>query len=442
MSFFLSPIGNSQQFNANGDPLNGGKIYTYLAGSTTPAATYTSITGATPQANPIILNTLGVPASPIWMTGGIALKFVIKDPADVTLQTIDNVTGVNDTTSAQTEWVSSGFVPTFISATSFSVPGDQTGILEIGRRIRTSNTAGTIYSTITNSVFGAGITTVTVVNDSGVLDSGLSVVSYGVSSAVTPSLPNSVAVRNTMGITAARQSQEGIAYTTAGTSTAYTLTPVPAITAYVANQSFFVNFNAASGAAPTLAISGVATPPNLVKQNVDGTYSNIAANDIPVNHRSRVTLLSATQALVERLPIGGPTFSAYLSADQSLTSGVAAKILFNTEDFDTNSYFASSRFTPLVAGYYQVNSNCGLAVASGWSAGFASLYKNGAEYERGAQLNTTGVTLFGSTYTGVVAMNGSTDYIEMYAAITGTTPVVAGGASRISKFSATFLRGL
>jgi hypothetical protein len=91
-------------------------------------------------------------------------------------------------------------------------------------------------------------------------------------------------------------------YTTAGTSTAYTLTPTNAISSYAAGQSFFVNFNAACGAAPTLTISGVATPPNLVKENSDGTFSNLAASDIPINHRSRVTLISTTQALVEKMP--------------------------------------------------------------------------------------------------------------------------------------------
>lgn len=92
------------------------------------------------------------------------------------------------------------------------------------------------------------------------------------------------------------------AYTTGGTSTAYTITPSPAITAYAANQSFFVRFNAACGASPTLQISGLATPPNLVKQLGGGTFANVAAGDIPIDHRSRVTLLSATQALVEDLP--------------------------------------------------------------------------------------------------------------------------------------------
>ena len=97
----------------------------------------------------------------------------------------------------------------------------------------------------------------------------------------------------------ATQSQAYTAFTTAGTATTYTLTPIPAITAYAAGQSFWVTFNAASGAAPTLAISGVATPPNLVKQIANGTFANVAAGDIPINHRSRVTLISATQALVD-----------------------------------------------------------------------------------------------------------------------------------------------
>jgi hypothetical protein len=308
MAFFLSPIGNAQQSDANGDPLVGGKIYTYLAGTTTAAATYTTSAGSVAQANPIILNSLGLPDNPIWLTGGVSYKLVIKTSADVTLRTVDNIAGVNDITGSTSEWVESGFVPTYVSATSFSVPGDQTTTLAVGRRLQTRNTSGLVYSRISVSSFAAAVTTVTVVNDSTTLDSGLSAVSYGLASPVNPSLPNSAAVRETMGISAAIQNQTNTAYTTAGTATAYTLTPSPAITAYAAGQSFFVTFNAASGAAPTLTISGVATPPNLVKQIAAGTYANIAAGEIPTNHRSPVTLLSATQALVESLPfaVAGP----------------------------------------------------------------------------------------------------------------------------------------
>jgi len=66
--------------------------------------------------------------------------------------------------------------------------GNQTATFSVGRRVKTTNTGGTIYSTITSSVFGA-VTTVTVVNDSGVLDAGISAVEYALLSSVNPSVP-------------------------------------------------------------------------------------------------------------------------------------------------------------------------------------------------------------------------------------------------------------
>lgn len=190
MPLYFSPVGNDQTFDANGDPLTGGKIWTYLAGSSTPAATYTDDTGSTPQSNPIELNSLGYPTlGAIWLTGGISYKFVIQTAGLVTLRTIDNISGVNDASVSQSEWVESGFVPTYINATSFSVPGDQTAILQINRRVRTTNTSGFIYSLITNSVFAAGLTTVTLMNDSGSLDAGLSAVAYGLLAANPQSIP-------------------------------------------------------------------------------------------------------------------------------------------------------------------------------------------------------------------------------------------------------------
>lgn len=190
MPLYFSPVGNDQTFAANGDPLTGGQIETYIAGSSTPLATFTDDTGSTPQSNPIILNSLGYPTlGAVWLTGGQSYKFVIKDSLGATLRTIDNISGVNDASVSQSEWVVSGFTPTYINATSFSVPGDQTMVLQVNRRLRTTNTSGFIYSTISNSVFAAGITTVTVVNDSGVLDAGLSVVEYGLLSATSPSIP-------------------------------------------------------------------------------------------------------------------------------------------------------------------------------------------------------------------------------------------------------------
>jgi hypothetical protein len=99
MAVNLSPVGGvaAQFFTNTGAVLTGGKIYTYAAGTTTPAVTYTSSTGATPWANPIVLDAAGrVPGSgEIWLTDGINYKFVLKDTNDVLIATYDNVSGIN-----------------------------------------------------------------------------------------------------------------------------------------------------------------------------------------------------------------------------------------------------------------------------------------------------------------------------------------------------------
>jgi hypothetical protein len=101
MAVNLSPVGGAaaQFFTNTGDVLTGGKLYTYLAGTTTPAATYTSSNGATAWANPIVLDAAGrVPSSgEIWLTAGVAYKFVLKDSTDVLIGTYDNITGINGT---------------------------------------------------------------------------------------------------------------------------------------------------------------------------------------------------------------------------------------------------------------------------------------------------------------------------------------------------------
>ena len=95
----LSSLGGAaaQFLDNNGAILTGGKIYTYAAGTTTPQATYTSLSGATPHTNPIVLDSAGrVPGGEIWLTNGVAYKFVIETSLGVLLGTYDNLSGIND----------------------------------------------------------------------------------------------------------------------------------------------------------------------------------------------------------------------------------------------------------------------------------------------------------------------------------------------------------
>jgi Pectate lyase superfamily protein/Chaperone of endosialidase len=89
----------SQFFDNNGIPLAGGKIQSYSAGTTTPAATYTSSSGLIAHSNPIILDSAGRVPSEIWLTTGSTYKFVLSDSSNVVIGTYDNIPGANDYTT-------------------------------------------------------------------------------------------------------------------------------------------------------------------------------------------------------------------------------------------------------------------------------------------------------------------------------------------------------
>jgi hypothetical protein len=89
----LSPLPKLMFLDAQGDPMNNGKLYTYAAGTSTPLATYTDAVGGTANANPVILNSRGEAA--VWLAGS-AYKFVLKDSSDATIWTVDNISAAVD----------------------------------------------------------------------------------------------------------------------------------------------------------------------------------------------------------------------------------------------------------------------------------------------------------------------------------------------------------
>lgn len=107
----------------------------------------------------------------------------------------------------------------------------------------------------------------------------------------------------------------------------------------------------------------------------------------------------------------GPAFSAYNSTAQTFADSTYTKVTFDVEEFDTNNNFASSRFTPTVAGYYSITAYLGLSPTV---EALSSLYKNGSQYKR-FTYNTTsaGTTEWGGTVSSIY-MNGTTDYLEFY----------------------------
>jgi len=132
-----------------------------------------------------------------------------------------------------------------------------------------------------------------------------------------------------------------------------------------------------------------------------------------------------------------PAFSVYLTGNQSVTNNVFTKVTFNTETFDTNNNFDSTtnyRFTPTVAGYYQINGTI-MFGGVGMTLGGTYIYKNGAAYKNAAQVPSS-TYYSGSTVADVIYFNGSTDYIELYGLITGTS-----GLLFFSQILYTFMSG-
>ena len=77
-----------QFFDNDGAPLNGGKLYTYEAGTTTPKDTYTTAAGSTPNANPVVLDSAG--RAVVFLTG--SYKFRLETSSGTLVKETDNVT--------------------------------------------------------------------------------------------------------------------------------------------------------------------------------------------------------------------------------------------------------------------------------------------------------------------------------------------------------------
>jgi uncharacterized protein with NAD-binding domain and iron-sulfur cluster len=112
----------------------------------------------------------------------------------------------------------------------------------------------------------------------------------------------------------------------------------------------------------------------------------------------------------------GPAFAVYSTVNQTTSTVTLTKIQLNTERFDTNSNFDSTtnyRFTPTVAGYYQISGAASYSTTTNNYGVAALIYKNGSAYAWGTATATT--SMYSSAQVGsLIYCNGSTDYIELY----------------------------
>lgn len=298
-----TPIQDTFFLPGTNTPGNGVQLFCYAAGSSTKTTVYKDNAGATPHTNPIVLDSGGnIPlGGEVWQTQGQSMKYVYApsndtDPPASPYRTLDNMPGTNDV-SAQTgvEWLT-GPTPTFVSGTQFTLVGDQTATFTIGRRLKFTVTAGTVYGRIVASAFGA-LTTVTLVMDgTQALDAGLSAVSYGLLASNVLSEPTR----------------------TGSTSAQDTYTASLGLSRYVLGDEYKIKFTSTNTlGAPTLNSDGLGTR-TLVRP--DGT--TLKPGDISGEHLARVASVS-TVAILNPLS-GASVIPSYLSGLVLSTAGASS----------------------------------------------------------------------------------------------------------------------
>lgn len=164
--------------------------------------------------------------------------------------------------------------------------------------------------------------------------------------------------------------------------------------------------------------------------------SKVVMNDYAVIARTNITAPTV-------LPYNIPIVSVYAGADQVVTTATPTKVAFGTGSFDTNGSWvgASNRFLPTVPGYYQISAKVYFNNSTLTSA-YIALYQNGSEIERLTSWVgsvSSAMILNGSS---LVFLNGTTDYIEVFANAVGTglSFGLAGSAAQSSRFEAVLVR--
>jgi len=178
----LSPDPILQFLNNQGQPNAGGTVLTQVGGVNYP--TYQDSAGTIALPNPIPLNSRGEISNAagvscqLFLVTGVTYVFTLYDPLG---NQINQATYVATVATPAPEWLLQTATIAYISAASFTIAGNLTATFDVGRRVRTTNTGGTVYSSVLTSSYsgGTGLTTVTLTNDSGSLDTGLSAVYVG-----------------------------------------------------------------------------------------------------------------------------------------------------------------------------------------------------------------------------------------------------------------------
>lgn len=184
---------------------------------------------------------------------------------------------------------------------------------------------------------------------------------------------------------------------------------------------------------------------------INGTSSAITFPDTTVQNTAFTTGAVTQSTIATGVAGTGPAFSAYLSANQTVSNGVQTKVSLDTELFDTASCFNNTgsmvngipaySFLPNVAGYYQVNVIGGAGSSSSLTFNYIVIYKNGSAVNLVVYPPYSGTSQYGNL-TALIYLNGTTDYINLYVRLdgSGTLQVVGSTPPAATFMSASLVR--
>ncbi|MDX1923257.1 MAG: tail fiber domain-containing protein [Alphaproteobacteria bacterium] len=145
----------------------------------------------------------------------------------------------------------------------------------------------------------------------------------------------------------------------------------------------------------------------------DATITSPANSDI-LQYNSGTSKWVNTPLVSAVAGAAGPSFSAYIASDQTISASTWTKVTLGTEEFDTNNNFATGRFTPTVAGKYQLSGTCNINTLNSGNTVYCAIYKNGSLAKRSVNLQGSSNSELSASVTAIVDANGTTDYFELY----------------------------
>jgi hypothetical protein len=206
--------------------------------------------------------------------------------------------------------------------------------------------------------------------------------------------------------------------------------------------------NLTAGRAVSAASLALTTSPLPVGSGGTGITTTPSNGQIPIGNGTNYTAATLTAgggigitnaSGAVTIKTSSPTFSAYGNAAQTITTDVFTKVVLNAEDYDTNSNFDSTtnyRFTPTVAGYYQLNLKLMVATTSTLTLIIGEFRKNGsgATNGRGLQFGASLGTFALLNASNLMYFDGSSDYCEIWIYLSGAGTLTTSSTDKNTTF--------